>query len=176
MTNRDGYEPGPARGAHVEKNGEEWTLVLTRQLRHAPPLVWKALTDPVHLAQWAPFDAAGSLGVVGQVMLTAVGSPQAQVSEATVSRADEPRLLEYNWGGGNLRWELEAVGAGTRLTLWHNINRQYIAWGAAGWHICFDVLDRLLGGAPIGRIVGADAMAFQGWQRLTSEYASQFNR
>jgi len=31
--------------------------------------------------------------------------------------------------------------AGTRLTLWHNIDRRFIAMGAAGWHICVDVLD-----------------------------------
>ena len=45
---------------------------------------------------------------------------------------------------------------------------------AAGWHICFDVLDHLLSGTPIGRIVGADAMKFSGWQRLNAEYAKQF--
>ncbi len=74
-----------------------------------------------------------------------------------------------------MRWELEASGGGTRLTLWHNIDRRFIAWGAAGWHICFDVLDRLLAGTPIGRIVGADAMKFAGWQRLIAEYAKQFD-
>jgi hypothetical protein len=46
--------------------------------------------------------------------------------------------------------------------------------GAAGWHICFDVLDRLLTGQPMGRIVGPDAMKFDGWQRLNAEYAKQF--
>ena len=46
--------------------------------------------------------------------------------------------------------------------------------GAAGWHICFDVLDRLLAGRPIGRIVGPEAMKFGGWQRLNAEYAKQF--
>ena len=45
--------------------------------------------------------------------------------------------------------------------------------GAAGWHICFDVLDRFLEGHPIGRIVGGDAMKFE-WQRLHAEYAAQF--
>lgn len=174
MSNRDEYTTGPARGAHVEKDGDKWTLVLARELRHAPSLVWEALTDPVHLAQWAPFDAASNLGVVGQVTLTTVGAPTPQVSEATVKRAEPPRLLEYNWGDGNLRWELEPVGSGTRLTLWHNINRQYIAWGAAGWHICLDVLDRLIGGEPMGRIVGPEAMKFEGWQQLTAEYAAQF--
>jgi hypothetical protein len=67
-----------------------------------------------------------------------------------------------------------SLGCDTRLTLWHNIDRRFISWGAAGWHICFDVLDRLLIGAPIGRIVGAEAMKFAGWQRLNAEYAKQF--
>lgn len=61
----------------------------------------------------------------------------------------------------------------TRLTLWHNIDRRYISIGAAGWHICFDVLDRFLVGDPIDRIVGADAMKFE-WQRMNTEYAKQF--
>src|SRR5262249_4675392 len=59
------------------------------------------------------------------------------------------------------------------LTLWHNIERGFISMGAAGWHICFDVLDRLLSGTAIGRIVGAEAMKFE-WQRLNGEYAKQF--
>jgi hypothetical protein len=46
--------------------------------------------------------------------------------------------------------------------------------GAAGWHISFDVLERFLAGKPLGRIVGADAMKFAGWQRLNAEYARQF--
>jgi len=46
--------------------------------------------------------------------------------------------------------------------------------GAAGWHICLDVLARLLGGKPMGRMVGLDAMKFGGWQRLNAEYTKQF--
>src|SRR5262249_49871927 len=72
-----------------------------------------------------------------------------------------------------MRWELEAFGGSTRLTLWTNISRRFISMGAAGWHICFDVLDRLLSGTAIGRIVGGEAMKF-GWQRLNAEYAKQF--
>ena len=175
MTDREQYTPGPASGAQVGgKDGEKWTLVLVRELRLAPAMVWRALTDPAHLREWAPFDADGSLGTVGTtVKLTTVGRPTPLVSETTVKRADAPRLLEYSWGDGDLRWELEPLGGGTRLTLWHNIDRRFVAWGAAGWHICFDVLNRLLAGEPIGRIVGPEAMKF-GWQRLNAEYAKQF--
>jgi uncharacterized protein YndB with AHSA1/START domain len=175
MTDREQYTPGPAAGAQVQKDGEKWTLILVRQLCHSPQKVWQALTDPAHLSAWAPFDADGNLGTAGaMVKLTTVGAPKSYISETKVTRADAPRLLEYNWGDKDIRWELEALGGGTRLTLWHNIDRGFIAMGAAGWHICLDVLDHFLGGTPIGRIVAGDAMKFEGWQRLNAEYAKQF--
>jgi hypothetical protein len=170
MTARARYAPGPASGAHVEKEGDRWTLILVRELRHVPVTVWEALTDPAHLHEWAPFDADGNLGTVGAtVRLTWVGNPGAP-QETKVTRADRPRVLEY----GDIRWDLEAIAGGTRLTLWHKIDRRFVSWGAAGWHISFDVLDRLLAGEPIGRIVGADAVKFGDWKRLTAEYAAQF--
>lgn len=175
MTKREQYTPGPASGARIQKNGEMWTLILVRELRHSPEKVWQALTDPVHLREWAPFDADGSLGTVGNtVKLTMVGAPALQTSAARVTRADAPRVLEYNWGDNDIRWELEAFGGGTRLTLWYSLDRRYISMGAAGWHICFDVLDYLLSGTPIGRIVASDALKFD-WTRLSSEYARQFD-
>jgi uncharacterized protein YndB with AHSA1/START domain len=176
MSNPEKYEPGPANDrAWVKKDGEDWTLVLVRELRHPPARVWEALTDPAHLSEWAPFDADRNLGAVGPVKLTTVGAPKPLVSETRVTRADAPRELEYSWGGNDIRWKLEPLEAdGTRLTLWHNIDRGFIAWGAAGWHMCFDVLDRALAGQPIGRIVGPAAMKFSGWQRLKDEYANQF--
>ncbi len=175
MTARQQYTPGPADVAQVQKDGENWTLVLVRHLRHPPERVWQALTDPAQLREWAPFDADGSLGTAGAtVQLTTVGAPALHVTDTTVTRADAPNVLEYNWGGFDMRWRLEAVDGGTRLTLWTNIDRRFISMGAAGWHICFDVLDHLLSGAPIGRIVGPAAMKFGGWQRLNAEYAKQF--
>jgi uncharacterized protein YndB with AHSA1/START domain len=180
MTNRAQYAPGPASGAQVRKdrgqNGEEkWTLVLVRELRHSPEKVWQALTEPAQLREWAPFDADASLGRAGTtVNLTTVGAPALHVTETTVTRADAPNVLEYKWGRFDMRWQLEALGSGTRLTLWTNIGHHFIAMGAAGWHICFDVLDRLLAGQPIGRMVGPDLMKFAWWQRLSAEYAKQF--
>jgi len=138
MIDREQYAPGPAGGAQVRKDGDKWTLILVRDLRHSPEKVWQALTDPAQLREWAPFDADRSLGTVGTtVQLTTVGAPTPHVTETTVTRADAPK-------------------------------------GAAGWHLCFDVLDHLLSGTPIGRIVGPEAMKFAGWQRLHAEYAKQF--
>lgn len=172
MNERETYAPGPADMAQVRKDGENWTLVLVKDLHHPPEKVWRALTEPAHLSEWAPFDASADLGKLGTVNVTWVGT-SAPV-EATVTRADAPKLLEYNSGGNGMRWELEGRGGGTRLTLWAVIDRPYISMGAAGWHIAFDVLERLLDGAPIGRMAGAAAMHFEGWQRLNAEYAQQF--
>jgi uncharacterized protein YndB with AHSA1/START domain len=162
------YARGAASGAQVRKEGDKWTLILVRELRHSPEKVWQALTDPAQLREWAPFVTDGNLGTTGTVNITWVAAPKPIATKIT--RADAPNVLEY----GDIRWELEPSGAGTRLTLWHSIDRRFISWGAAGWHISFDVLDRLLAGQPIGRMVGPDAMKFAGWQRLVAEYARQF--
>src|SRR6188768_3157910 len=119
MVNREQYVAGPATGADVKKDGDNWTLVLVRELRHAPAKVWDALTDPEQLREWAPFDADRNLGTVGTATLSTVGAPH--VSESRITRADRPRTLEYSWGAQDIRWELEPQGTGTRLTLWHNI-------------------------------------------------------
>jgi len=173
MTDLEQYTPGPAYGAQVRKDAvqndkNKWTLILVRELRHSPEKVWQALTDPAHVREWAPFVCDGSLSTVGTVKLTWVGTPTP--IETKVTRADAPKVLEY----GDHRWELEPFDSGTRLTLWSNIDRRFIAWGAAGWHIAFDVLDRFLNGTSSGCITGTNAMKFPGWQRLVAEYAKQF--
>jgi uncharacterized protein YndB with AHSA1/START domain len=169
MTDREHYTPGPASGAQVRKGGEKWTLILVRELRHEPEKVWQALTQPEHLREWAPFVVDGNLDTVGAtVNLTWMGAPTPIATKVT--RADAPKLLEYS----DIRWELEAFGGGTRLTLWATIDRRFLSMGAAGWHISLDVLDRLLSGTPIGRIAGGEAIKLAGWQRLNAEYAKQF--
>lgn len=53
MSDREKYAPGPAAGAEVRKDGDKWTLIVVRELRHSPAKVWQALTDPEHLREWA---------------------------------------------------------------------------------------------------------------------------
>jgi uncharacterized protein YndB with AHSA1/START domain len=174
MNTSEQYSPGPASATIDRKEGDTWRLVLVRELRHSPEKVWQALTDPAELREWSPFDADRNLGTAGPVQLTTVDAPTPQVSQTEVTRADAPHLLEYKWGGGDVRWQLESTGEGTRLTLWASIDRRYVAMGAAGWHLCIDVMDRSLAGHPVGRIVAGDALKFEGWQRLNREYAAQF--
>jgi len=75
MTAREQYTPGPASGAQVLKDGEKWTLVLVRNLRHSPAKVWQALTDPAQLREWAPFDADRNLGTAGAMKCPVANPP-----------------------------------------------------------------------------------------------------
>ncbi|HVV43898.1 MAG TPA: SRPBCC domain-containing protein, partial [Bryobacteraceae bacterium] len=110
MTSREQYTPGPANAQVRKDSDEKWTLILVRELRHSPEKVWAALTDPEQLREWAPFDIEGSLATPGKtVKLTWLGAP-APIDTA-VKLADAPKVLEF----GDIRWELDPSGSGTRL-------------------------------------------------------------
>jgi uncharacterized protein YndB with AHSA1/START domain len=174
MKNKD-YQAGECANVEVEADGDRWALVFVRELAHPPQKVWSALTDPAALREWSPFDADRDLGSPGAAQLSMAGGPQPEVSKAEVRRAERPHLLEYTWGSDVLRWTLEAIATGTRLTLRHTLDdRGWIPKVAAGWQICLDVADFYLSGAPIGRIVAAAARE-HGWDRLNDAYARRLD-
>ena len=173
MTSRE-FDPGPLGDAGVENDGDRWTLIFVRQLRHPPAAVWDALTDPAEVDQWAPFTATRDLSEPGDTTLTMIDGDTRTDVPATVVRAEPPAVLEYTWGTDRLRWELEPDDAGTRLTLRHTLSDPDTrAMVAAGWHICLGVLERLLAGDPVGVIRGRDALRYD-WDRLCDGYAERF--
>src|SRR5213082_3221601 len=111
--------------------------------------------------------------------LASADRPGAAARMGALRRRREPG---YGWKHGEAHHGGSASAACYRndsdASRRSEVARVQLGWlrhavGAAGWHICFDVLDQLLGGTPIGRIAGPDAMKF-GWQRLNAEYAQQF--
>ena len=164
------FRPSPPQDATVVREGGHWTLVFVRDLPHPPARVFRALTDPDELRAWAPFDADRDLGVAGAATLTMAGGDGTERSRATVRRAEPPVLLEYTWEQDVLRWELAPIGSGTRLTLRHTVeDKAWIPRVTAGWHLCLDVAERALAGAPVGRIVGERAKE-HGFQELHAAY------
>jgi uncharacterized protein YndB with AHSA1/START domain/catechol 2,3-dioxygenase-like lactoylglutathione lyase family enzyme len=152
-----------------------WTLIFIRELPQAPAAVWQALTDPAELDQWAPFTADRDLSTPGAAGLTMVDGDTRVPLPAEVRVAIAPQVLEYTWGDDVLRWELEPAGAGTRLTLRHTLAKpETDAMVAAGWHLCIEVLAKLLDGEPVGVIRGREAMK-HGWAELRDGYAARFH-
>jgi uncharacterized protein YndB with AHSA1/START domain len=169
------FDPGPLGDATVTSDGDRWTLIFVRDLRHPPAKVWTALTDPAEIDQWAPFTASRDLTETGEAVLTMVDGDEKTDLPATVLRAVPPELLEYTWGDDLLRWELEPAGTGTRLILRHTTAESGIApMLAAGWHLCLVVMNHLLDGDPVGVIRGSDARQ-NGWEELRDGYAQRFS-
>lgn len=160
--------------ATVVTDGDRWTLILIRELRQPPAAVWTALTDPAELDRWAPFTGDLTKNAENETTLTMIDGAERTDMPATVLRSEPPNLLEYTWGEDRLRWELEKSGAGTRLTLRHTLAQPGMdAMVAAGWHLCADVLQRLLDGEPVTAIRGKEAMN-HGWTELRDAYAAKF--
>ena len=157
----------------TERDGDQYILVFTRHFAHPIGLVWTALTDPQWVVKWAPYEPNRNLASLGPVTLTMADGMSDTPMQEMVTAVEPPNLLEFGWGPGKLRWQLAAVGTGTTLNLRHTVgSADWIAKGAAGWHICLDVADRLLNGEDAKRIVGMDAMN-HGWNELHEAYAQE---
>ena len=98
----------------LTRDGDRWTLTFTRKLTHSREKVWRAVTEPEHLAVWYPQEIVGE---------RRAGAPLRFVSSAgegfdgQMLVFDPPEVLEFTWGADRLRIELRADGAGTLLTL-----------------------------------------------------------
>jgi uncharacterized protein YndB with AHSA1/START domain len=170
------YQPGPLATVTTELTDGRPTLVFVRELAHPPEKVWAALTDPEQLGQWAPFTADRSLAEAGGSTLHMIDSEQVVDLPAVVTLVEPPTRLEYTWGEDRLRWELTPIAGGTRLTLRHvTQGPEWVSMVAAGWHICLDVAERLLDGAPIPPIRGEAARA-HGWDDLNTAYQRELER
>ncbi|MFG2044188.1 SRPBCC family protein [Dactylosporangium sp. NPDC048998] len=165
------FDPGPAAEvAYTAAEDGRWTLRFVRALRHPPERVWRMLTEPEPLARWAPFTADRDLGSPGPATLSMIDGDTPYPLPAEVLLAERPRILEYTWGEDRLRWELEAVGAATRLTLWHTLaDRDFVPRIAAGWHQCVRVMELDLDGTPHPPVRGQDALNY-GWADLEASY------
>lgn len=170
------YEPSTLADARTEKGTDgRWTLVFVRDFPHPPARVWRALTRPAELGEWAPYTADRDLDNVGPATLTMIDGEERVDIAVDVTEVETQRVLAYSWGTDLLRWELAATPSGTRLTLHHTVaDRSWVPKVAAGWHICLDVADRLLSGNAIPPIRGDEARA-HGWDSLRDAYATKLD-
>ncbi|HEX6569604.1 MAG TPA: SRPBCC family protein [Acidimicrobiales bacterium] len=123
-------------------------LRIERRLAHPTAKVWRAVTDPAHLARWFPAPVAfdGDLAVGVKVGFD-MGDGLAW--DGVVTHCDPPRTVAFTWGDDHLRLDLSPVGPSCRLVLVHTFDdRAGAASFAAGWDRCLDALGRGLDGRP----------------------------
>jgi uncharacterized protein YndB with AHSA1/START domain len=125
-------------------------LRMRRRLRHPPDKVWRALTEPAHLAKWFPATVELTLSPDAKITFVQQEGPP---THGVVTELDPQRVFEFSWGDDVLRWELEPDDAdhgGCLLTLTHTFDdRAGAASFASGWHTCIQALDASLAGRSL---------------------------
>lgn len=153
----------------LEQHDGRWRLRFTRRFPHPPEKVWRALTEPEHLAAWFPTDIEGERRTGAPLRFVFRGGEGPTIDGEMVA-CDPPSLLELRWGGSEtLRFELRPDGDGTLLTFVDTFDEiGKAARDAAGWHACLDALALHLDDRP------APAEPAERWQRLHATYVERF--
>ena len=124
----------------LEPIGDRWQLHFTRRLPHPPEKVWRALTEPVHLAAWFPTDIEGERAA-GAPLRFVFREGEMPPIDGEVITYDPPSTLELRWGDETLRFDLRPDGEGTVLVFVNTFaDLGKAARDAAGWHACLDLL------------------------------------
>ena len=133
----------------LEQHGGRWRLRFVRPLPHPPEQVWRALTEPAHLAAWFPADIEGERAA-GARLRFVFRNGEGPAEEGEMVTFDPPSVLELRWGDELLRFELEPDGDGCVLTFEDTFDELgKAARDAAGWHTCLDVLAFHLAGEEL---------------------------
>jgi len=126
----------------------------TRELKHSPEKVWRAITETSELTAWFPELKLEKL-LGGDAILDfsdgecppAESNPE-DVDYCTVTEFDPPRLLEYRGPTEEHRWEINPSDDGCILvfitTLPHGQRIQNSV--ACGWHYKIDAMEWSLNG------------------------------
>jgi uncharacterized protein YndB with AHSA1/START domain len=129
----------------LAQHGTRWQLTFTRRLSHPPDKVWRAVTEPEHLAAWFPQRIVGERRAGAPLRF--VGST-GDGFDGTMLTFDPPKVMELTWGSDRLRIELTPADTGTLLTLTDTFDEVgKSARDATGWHECLDRLVADLDGA-----------------------------
>jgi uncharacterized protein YndB with AHSA1/START domain len=124
----------------LERRDGRLQLHFTRRLPHRPEKVWRALTEPEHLAAWFPTAIEGERAA-GARLRFVFRDNEAEPFDGEMLAFDPPSLMELRWADDILRFELRPDGDGTVLELTDTFDEiGKAARDAAGWHSCLDLL------------------------------------
>ena len=134
----------------LEQVDGRWRVRFTRRLAHPPEKVWRAVTEPEHLAAWFPTTIEGDRAEGAKLRFN-FRDGEAPGFDGELLTYRPPELLEFTWGPDRLRLELRPHGDGTELILLDTLEELgKAARDAAGWHVCLDRLAARLDGTEAG--------------------------
>jgi uncharacterized protein YndB with AHSA1/START domain len=124
----------------LECGDDRLQLRFTRRFRQRPDTVWRALTEPEHLAAWFPHDIEGERAAGARLRFVSREN-EAPPFDGEMLLFDPPSVMELRWGDDVLRFELRPDGDGTVLHFTDTFDELgKAARDGAGWHACLDLL------------------------------------
>lgn len=158
MTTLNPNPPNPLRGTLGIGPDGAFRIRFERVLAHAPERVWAWITEPERLELWLP-GCVIDPRVGGAVSFdfgdegTATGVVSEAVPPGEQAAGGQGALVHsWCWEGvpdSVVRWTLEAVPEGTRLTLVHSeLLPEPAVDFATGWHVMLDALALAADGKP----------------------------
>ena len=164
----DAQTPDPHDLGELEHRRGLVRITFTRRIASSAPTVWRALTEPHHLAAWFPTTIEGERAA-GARLHFGFSDGGAPPFEGEMLAFDPPSLMELRWGDEVLRFEVRPDGAGSELTFTATFEELgKAARDAAGWHACLD----LLGYDVAGEV--APWTSVERWKQVRTIYIDRF--
>lgn len=148
--------------ARAAADGSEGLILANVDVFASPERVFRALTSPDEITAWwvrpGVFDTrewSGVVSVGGGWRASGVGGGRPYVLEGEFLEVDAPRKLVHTWRAvgapgapTTASYVLEALGAGTRITLRHSgfVSPESCMNTCIGWETSFAKLEELLAG------------------------------
>ena len=153
----------------LERDDGTPRLRFTRRLPYPQATVWRAVTEPEHLAAWFPTTIDGERRA-GAPLRFRHRDDAGPPFEGEMLAFDPPSAMELRWGEDVVRVEVEPAGdAASILVLTHTFAELgKAARDGAGWHACLDSLGHALAGetAPGG--------PGERWREVRADYVERF--
>ena len=145
-----------------------WQIRFERRLPHPVEKVWRAATEPAHLAAWFPTTIEGGRER-GSALRFSFPNGEAPPFDGEMLAYEPPVLMEFRWGPDRIRLELIPSGEATLLILSDTLDEQgKAARDGAGWHTCLDALALQMAGDPDPR------RALRTWSEVHPGYVERF--
>ncbi|GAA1117811.1 SRPBCC family protein [Kribbella jejuensis] len=150
---------GDRHGTVFRTDDGRTAIRFERLLPHPPEQVWHAITDPTRLSAWFPAvvdlnQPAGTALYFGvtqeQRRRYGMADDPNRSPNGRVLRNEPPVVLEYEWSGEVLTWEIARTPTGSRL-VFTNVLAEPDAAGpaAAGWEAGLEVVEAQLDGRAV---------------------------
>lgn len=136
--------------AEIKQIEKGYLATFERPLNHKVEAVWAMLTDNALLGKWFQELRVGELRQGGFMKFYV---PDIMEQELEISELTPLSVLEFDWFGDTIRFELHTKQNGCVLILKEKLRAitEQTKKNIAGWHVCLDVIEALLDGRTIQR-------------------------